>query len=391
MSSVKNAILLFVLILAVLPQIGLGQSTPTLEPYKVKGNQTIAPLSIFQNTSTTDGASIQIGGGYPPMYGSIFYKSWLPSSNPSLNYSHVFQVGDVTGNAYNVGIISVNGKVWFGPQASSIPTNFGTNSYSNLTLKSVTGEGSWITLEGSYNAGGRNGIQFLGNDLNIFQSDDNSQGYFTPDETEIFSFYSKFAAPRIRNAEIRVHGASTSSFDKYLSLSYVVPTTNALGYGKLATDEGNIILMPGINYPGGNYVGINTINPLANLHVATPPGPNSIPVKVLIGDKAPYGEYATSYKLAVEGTGVFQAVAVTEQSAWADFVFEPTYKLPELKKVESYIATNGHLPEIPSEKEVKEKGYQLANMDAKLLQKIEELTLYIIDLQKQVDALKAGK
>ena len=43
------------------------------------------------------------------------------------------------------------------------------------------------------------------------------------------------------------------------------------------------------------------------------------------------------------------------------------------------------------QKEVKEKGYELANMDAKLLQKIEELTLYIIDLQKQVDALKAGK
>jgi len=387
MSSVKNVILLLVFV-----ALPLQIFAQTLTGSPINGSQSYSSLDINQNTSESNGPHIKLNGtnGYGELSLNAFDFHGLNSSNPVRNAIN-FRVGRVSGAPYNIGVLSLSGKLWLGPQTdiANIPS-LGAGS-SNLFLQASTNEGSWITLKGDWNANARNGIQFLGNDLNIFQSDDYSQGFSTPDETEVFSFYSKFNATRIRNAEIRVHGASANSYFKFLSLSYVVPTTNALGYGKLATDEGNIILMPGINYPGGNYVGINTINPLANLHVATPPGPNSIPVKVLIGDKAPFGEFATSYKLAVEGTGVFQAVAVTEQSAWADFVFEPTYKLPELKTVESFIAKNGHLPEIPSEKEVKEKGYQLANMDAKLLQKIEELTLYIIDLQKQVDALKAGK
>ncbi|WP_320054427.1 hypothetical protein [uncultured Acetobacteroides sp.] len=72
----------------------------------------------------------------------------------------------------------------------------------------------------------------------------------------------------------------------------------------------------------------------------------------------------------------------------ADYVFKPDYKLMTLIEVEQYIKVNGHLPEIPSAVEIKENGLNMGDMQNKLLQKIEELTLYTIEQQKQVDELK---
>ncbi|MCR5193389.1 MAG: hypothetical protein K6D59_08800 [Bacteroidales bacterium] len=73
---------------------------------------------------------------------------------------------------------------------------------------------------------------------------------------------------------------------------------------------------------------------------------------------------------------------------WSDYVFDEGYHLPSLYELEKYVATNRHLPDIPSAKEVDENGVDLGEMNAKLLQKVEELTLYVIDLQKQIDELK---
>ncbi len=73
---------------------------------------------------------------------------------------------------------------------------------------------------------------------------------------------------------------------------------------------------------------------------------------------------------------------------WADFVFEKDYELRTLEEIEEHINENGHLPEIPSEADVTENGINLGEMDAKLLQKIEELTLYMIDMNKRMNQLE---
>jgi hypothetical protein len=78
-------------------------------------------------------------------------------------------------------------------------------------------------------------------------------------------------------------------------------------------------------------------------------------------------------------------------SGWSDFVFDEDYRLPSLYELEKYVTTNRHLPDIPSAKEVEDNGVDLGEMNAKLLQKVEELTLYVIDLQKQIDELKKNK
>jgi len=96
---------------------------------------------------------------------------------------------------------------------------------------------------------------------------------------------------------------------------------------------------------------------------------------------------ADTYKLSVEGK--IRAHGVKVYTGWADYVFEDSYELPTLKEVEDYINTNGHLKDIPSAEEVEENGIELGEMNKLLLQKIEELTLYTIQLKKEVDELKS--
>jgi hypothetical protein len=89
-------------------------------------------------------------------------------------------------------------------------------------------------------------------------------------------------------------------------------------------------------------------------------------------------------KLDVNGVIHSQEVKV-DMTGWSDFVFKKDYNLPTLEEVEKHIAEKGHLENIPSEEEVLKNGINLGEMNSKLLQKIEELTLYLIDLEKKND------
>jgi hypothetical protein len=94
-------------------------------------------------------------------------------------------------------------------------------------------------------------------------------------------------------------------------------------------------------------------------------------------------------KLAVEGNIAARGVIVTLQNPFPDYVFESNYKLRPLANLESYINQNKHLPGIPSAAEVeKNGGIELGQMNTKLLEKIEELTLYVIELKKENEQMK---
>src|SRR5690606_910854 len=96
------------------------------------------------------------------------------------------------------------------------------------------------------------------------------------------------------------------------------------------------------------------------------------------------------YRLFVEDGILTEKVkvAVKNTSDWADYVFADEYKLMPLEQVEKFVKENNHLPNVPSAVEVVESGIDVAKMDAKLLEKIEELTLYIIQQQKEINELK---
>jgi len=81
-------------------------------------------------------------------------------------------------------------------------------------------------------------------------------------------------------------------------------------------------------------------------------------------------------------------VAIKNTSDWSDYVFAPEYKLRKLSEVEAFIQSYGHLPGVPSAEQVVAEGVDMAKMDATLLQKIEELTLYVLKQQRQIEQLQ---
>ncbi|WP_025743052.1 polysaccharide lyase family 7 protein [Aquimarina pacifica] len=111
----------------------------------------------------------------------------------------------------------------------------------------------------------------------------------------------------------------------------------------------------------------------------------------------PVGSPATSnisslkdkYLLMVEGGIISENYTIASPDKWMDDVFKDKYKLPSLDSVDIFIKENGHLPDVPSEKEIKTKGYDLHDMSVILLQKIEELTLYILENEKLIKRLES--
>lgn len=94
-------------------------------------------------------------------------------------------------------------------------------------------------------------------------------------------------------------------------------------------------------------------------------------------------------KLDVNGIIHSKEVKV-DMNGWSDFVFKKEFNLPTLEEVEKHIAQKGYLENIPNEEEVLKNGINLGEINAKLLQKIEELTLYMIDVNKKVNELQVS-
>ena len=95
----------------------------------------------------------------------------------------------------------------------------------------------------------------------------------------------------------------------------------------------------------------------------------------------------TDALLAVNGTIKAKKVNVT-LSGFPDYVFKPGYSLLSLSQTEAFIKENGHLPGVPTEKEVMEQGIDLGQLNVIMLEKIEEMTLHIIELEKEIKQLK---
>jgi hypothetical protein len=121
-----------------------------------------------------------------------------------------------------------------------------------------------------------------------------------------------------------------------------------------------------LNSPDGSQTNVVYVNNSANVGVGTT-SPQS--------------------KFAVNGTITAKEVKVT-QTGWSDFVFAEDYRLLPLDKLEAYVNAEKHLPGIPAAKEVEEKGLAIADTLSKQMQKIEELTLYLIQLKKENEELK---
>lgn len=130
--------------------------------------------------------------------------------------------------------------------------------------------------------------------------------------------------------------------------------------------------------PSWGNTGIGTYTPNAKFHVNG---------TQLIGSNS--ANPATGYQLSVDGKIIAEEVKVQLSTSWPDYVFADDYRLLPIEELEKSIRQNKHLPNIPSAADVTaEKGIELGEMNRKLLEKVEELTLYIIQLKKENNSLE---
>ncbi|RFS15775.1 hypothetical protein [Emticicia sp. C21] len=147
----------------------------------------------------------------------------------------------------------------------------------------------------------------------------------------------------------------------------------------------------------------NPFNPAGyyGLEIGVPPALNSEPQKRLLfttnytirmaimenGNIGIGVHDPSAYKLAVNGS--IRAKEVVVETNWADYVFDKQFRLKPLSEVERFIEENKHLPDIPSAAEIQKNGAKLSELSTKMMQKIEELTLYSIEQNKRIEKLQA--
>jgi hypothetical protein len=179
-------------------------------------------------------------------------------------------------------------------------------------------------------------------------------------------------------ASIRL-GKYTKNGADYIRIEIANNSVYWSNYTVSATDRANFAnFYSGWTYTEGEMPAATT----SQITVVNQPASVSIEANLGIGTTDTRG-----HKLAVNGSIRAKEIKV-EASPWPDYVFKPTYQLPSLQEIEQFIKINNHLPEIPSASEVEKEGINLGEMNSKLLKKIEELTLYLIEQKKEIQQLK---
>lgn len=100
------------------------------------------------------------------------------------------------------------------------------------------------------------------------------------------------------------------------------------------------------------------------------------------------GLHPNGYRFSIEGNVIATGFTTQSVANWPDYVFEKNYRLRSLNEVNEFIRANKHLPGIPSAAEIEKEGLELTDISKRLMEKVEELTLYILQQQEQIDELK---
>ncbi|WP_269237352.1 hypothetical protein [Flavobacterium flavigenum] len=351
-------------------------------------------LLIAQYTNTTFGYSSNDGGEY-----NSFYGAYTGYSNTT-GKDGVF-VGFKTGYSNTSG----EKNTFIGRQAGYFNTMGGYNVFSGYNS-------GYQNTTGSNNAfyGTKSGLGNTTGWENVFTGHESGQGNTTG----------------YRNVFVGCgSGRGNNTGSNNVFIGYESGQSNQTGsYNVFTGDDtglqnkghGNIFTgrQAGYRNTTGNYnlylgykAGYSNNSGSYNIFIGHRAGENETTSNRLYIDNSPttipliYGKFDTDqvgintnvipagYAMAVKGKFITEEVKVQTYANWPDFVFKKEYNLPSINEVEQHIKKKGHLPNIPSASEVSENGILLGEMNAKLLQKIEELTLYIIQQEKRFNDQEA--
>ncbi|CAM4112956.1 hypothetical protein SAMN06265348_103296 [Pedobacter westerhofensis] len=200
----------------------------------------------------------------------------------------------------------------------------------------------------------------------------NNNGYLDQGQNFTIDCNTEYANPRFRIRAVNTLGLQSSPITVVINVTCM---NENYGYTPIESR--------------GNDLTVKSFLPMTNewdLYVGNNYNPASafIAIKALTNGNVGIGTATPTEKLSVNGNIRAREIKVESQN-WPDYVFKPGYKLPPLDEVKAYIIQNEHLSEIPSGKEIGEKGLSLGAMNKLLMKKIEELTLYLIQKDEQLN------
>ena len=392
--------------LGAIQSVSGGYKIDTTGIFQSKGYRTIANnvnyhqfvsnntsnAAVYINQAAASGAILRLSSGIATANqnvkftfennGNLGIGTTAPAEKLSLytagSTKVVTQYGNGTGSGYSVGMnTDGTGMVW---HTANKTITFGTNNAERMRI----------------NSGGT--VDFL--------STTQSKGYRTmPDNTNYHHFVSNITS----NAAVYINQAAASG--AILRLSSGIATANQnvkftfenngnLGVGTTTPAEklslytaGNtkVVTQYGNGTGSGFSVGMSTEGNGSIWHTAAKVisfgTSNAERMRIHSNGNIGIGTASPDYKLDVVGNVRAHSVQISTAKT-ADFVFEKDYPLMSLSEVESFITANKHLPEVAPASEMIEKGIDMAEMQIKLLQKVEELTLYAIQQQKEIEELK---
>ncbi len=345
---------------------GTSGTIKTTDNVEIKGSTDAGLLTVIENNATSR-RRINIGATNTEVYIQHLYGTSGVPFNFKVSGTNV-----MTFNGLNVGIgtDSPQAKLDLSQGNINLDNGFGLNSDGGASIFTGAG-GQTFSIKAGGSAGHIANFMNTNGDIKIAFKNDGKVGIGTESPKNLleigkgYSFHD--GGHKVLGFGYAPGAQNTSLLNGFVGEIRFDPIGGRLRFGlsnqSYTTDQTSLSLITAMTINNNGSVGIGTMST----------GP---------------------HKLAVEGSIAAREIKVIA-SGWSDFVFEKGYKLRTLEEIENYINEKGHLPEIPSEAEVIENGIHLGEMNAKLLQKIEELTLYLIEehkskekLQEQVELLK---
>ena len=355
-------------------------------------NTAYGSAALINNTSgtynTADGAA-------------ALYKNTIGAYNTALGYYSLYSN---TNGSYNVSLgyyanrNRTSGKFNVVTGASS--GYYNTSGYNNISLgyaadyyNTSGSDNTVIGFKAGFGTSGviRSGDIFIGykagyselrsNKLYIQNSDTSKPLIFGDFETNELGFNGKVGiGTHSPLSQLHIHNPASTN-----TTVYITPKTlNSGDSATLFLAEDNVATF-GMYWM---YDGSGNEMELWGKAYLNKSGPHLL-IKRDNGNVAIGSYFATGYRLSVDGKIMCEEVRVSMQDDWPDYVFNKNYSLLPIRKLEKFIETNGHLPNIPSSDEIGNSGLELGEMQRLMMEKIEELTLYIIEQQKRIDVLSS--
>lgn len=274
----------------------------------------------------------------------------------------------VTGTSLQEGNITTYGNV------SSTGTGSFTGNINSNTSMTITDAAAILSLK-SNSSTEKGFVQLSGDDLRVGTYSSNTLGKF----------------------QVRTGGADnlTVANNGNVGIGTEVPTSKLHVAGRgLFRGSGEVIAVDGSSNPNIGFY-YNTVfrsfisQTPTNMVIGVNNGGLQLDAtQIAIGAVVPA---ASGYRLTVAGKVICEELKVQLQGAWPDYVFQKKYNLMPMGELREFINANNHLPNIPAAAAMEKNGVELGEMQRKMMEKIEELTLYVLELEEKVNALSKNK